>query len=90
MGYSEAKRREQEIITKKVRDREMEFLTDSEKLKELFKQAIMEALEEKRDLVQDLLVEALEDLGMMRAIQDGEEPASASREEIFNILEGKA
>jgi len=68
----------------------MESFTDSGKLKELFKQAIIEAIEEKKDLVHDLLVEAMEDLAMIRAIQEGEESASASREEVFNILEGKA
>ena len=68
----------------------MESFTDSGKLKELFKQAIIEAIEEKIDLVHDLLVEAMEDLAMIRAIQEGEESASASREEVFNILEGKA
>lgn len=67
----------------------METVTDSAKLKELFKQAIIEAMEEKRDLVHDLLVEAMEDLAMIRAIQEGEESASTSREEVFHILEGK-
>ncbi len=67
----------------------MESLTDSGKLKELFKQAIIEAMEEKRDLVHDLLVEAMEDLAMIRAIQEGEESTPASREEVLNILEGK-
>ena len=32
---------------------------DSVKIKELFKQAIIEAMEEKRDVVHDLLVEAM-------------------------------
>ncbi|MEW6440864.1 MAG: hypothetical protein AB1640_07985 [bacterium] len=68
----------------------MDFLTDSEKLKEIFKQAIIETMEEKRDLVHDLLVEAMADLAMIRAIQEGEESAPASRKEIFNILDGKA
>jgi hypothetical protein len=67
----------------------METLTDSEKLKELFKQAIIEAMEEKRDLVHDLLVEAMEDLAMIRAIQEGEDSAPAGREEVFHVLEGK-
>ena len=35
--------------------------TDNGKLKEIFKQAIIEAMEEKKDLVHDLLVEAMED-----------------------------
>jgi spore coat polysaccharide biosynthesis protein SpsF (cytidylyltransferase family) len=67
----------------------METLTiDSSKLKELFKQAIIEAMEEKKDVVHDLLVEAMEDLAMIHAIQQGEETELVSREEVFNILEG--
>lgn len=62
--------------------------TDSGQLKELFKQAIIEAMEEKKDVVHDLLVEAMEDLAMIHAIEEGEETEPASREEIFNILEG--
>ncbi len=67
----------------------MEDLTDSAKLKELFKQAIIEVIEEKRGLVHDLLVEAMEDLATIRAIQEGEDSGPASRREIFHILEGK-
>jgi hypothetical protein len=67
----------------------MESLTDSTKLKEFFKQAIIEVMEEKRDLVHDLLVEAMEDLLMIRAIQEGEDSAPASREEVLHILERK-
>lgn len=64
--------------------------TDSAKLKEVFKQAIIEAMEEKKDLVHDLLVEAMEDLGMIRAIQQGEETETVSRDEVFNLLKGSA
>ena len=64
--------------------------TDSSKLKEVFKQAIIEAIEEKKDLVHDLLVEAMEDLAMIRAIQEGEETEQVTREEVFSILEGNA
>ena len=67
----------------------MEVLTDSAKLKELFKQAIIEAIEEKRDVVHDLLVEAMEDLALIHAIQQGEETEPVSRDEVFSILEGK-
>lgn len=68
----------------------MEPITDSGKLKEIFKQAIIEAIEEKKDVVHDLLVDAMEDLSMIHAIQEGEKTGSASRNEVFNILEGKA
>ena len=62
---------------------------DNAKIKELFKEAIIEAIEEKKDVVHDLLVEAMEDLAMIRAIQEGEDDESASRQEVFDILEGK-
>ena len=64
----------------------MDALSDG-KLKEIVKQAIIEAMEEKRDLVHDLLVEAMEDLAMIHAIEQGVETEPASREEVFNILE---
>jgi len=64
--------------------------TDNGKIKELFKQAIMEAMEEKREVVHDLLVEAMEDLAMIRAIQEGEETEQVSRDEVFKLLEGTA
>ena len=67
----------------------MEVLTDSAKLKELFKQAIIEAIEEKRDVVHDLLVEAMEDLALIHAIQQGEETEPISRDEVLSILEDK-
>ncbi len=68
----------------------METLIDDEKLKDLFKQAIIEAIEEKKDAVHDLLVEAMEDLAMIHAIQEGEDSKTASRKEVFKVLEDKA
>ena len=67
----------------------METLIDDKKIKELFKQAIIEAIEEKKDVVHDLLVEVIEDIAMVRAIQDGENSGTASRDDVFKILEGK-
>jgi hypothetical protein len=48
----------------------METLIDDRKIKVLFKQAIIEAIEEKKEVVHDLLVEVMEDIAMVRAIQD--------------------
>ena len=56
----------------------------------LFKQAIIEAIEEKKDVVHDLLVDAMEDIAMIRAIQEGENTDSVGKKEIFDILEGQA
>ena len=66
----------------------MEELVDDVKLKNLMKQAIMEAIEEKKGVVHDLLVEVMEDVAMIRAIQEGENSGYAGRDEIFGILSG--
>ncbi len=66
----------------------METLVDDIKLKNLMKQALIEAIEEKKEVVHDLLVEAMEDVAMIRAIQEGEDSGPAGRDEIFGILSG--
>ena len=67
----------------------METLIDDRKIKVLFKQAIIEVIEEKKEVVHDLLVEVMEDIAMVRAIQDGENSGQVSRDDIFQILKGK-
>ena len=67
----------------------METLIDDKKIKDLFKQAIIEAIEEKKDVVHELLIEVMEDIALVRAIQDGENSGPASRDEIFQILEAE-
>jgi hypothetical protein len=47
----------------------MEALIDDNKIKNLFKQAIIEAIEEKKDVVHDLFMEAMEDIALVRAIE---------------------
>ena len=66
----------------------MQTVIDDGKLKELFKQAIFEAIEEKRETVHDLLVEAMEDVAMVHAIQEGEDSGAVSRKDVFKALEG--
>lgn len=68
----------------------MNTVLDDSKIKDLFKQAIIEAMEEKQDLVHDLLVGALEDIGMERAIQEGIDSGTVSKDEIFSILSDEA
>ena len=60
---------------------------DEERLKELFKAAIVEVFEERRDLVRDVVAEALEDIALVRAIDEGERGANVSREDVFEALE---
>jgi hypothetical protein len=61
-------------------------VTGEAKLKKLLKAAIVEVLEERRDLVRDALAEAVEDLGMIRAIKEGSRSAPIGRDKVFRIL----
>lgn len=60
---------------------------EENRLKELLKTALVEVLEERRDLVSGLVEEAIEDILLVRAIQEGEETPTVHRDEIFSILE---
>jgi hypothetical protein len=59
---------------------------DEGRLKDLLKTAILELLEERKDLVRDLLEEALEDIALVRAIEAGEQTGTVSRDEVFKVL----
>jgi hypothetical protein len=62
---------------------------DDQKMKALFKEAIVEVMEENQELVSSLLIDALEDIGLSRAIEECENSQSVSREEVFKVLCGE-
>jgi hypothetical protein len=62
---------------------------DEDNLKKVLKSALVEVLEERRDLVQEILEDALEDIGLLRAIEQGLHGSSVSRKQVFSILEAK-
>lgn len=57
------------------------------KLKDLIKIALIEVLESRRDLVQDAVEEAMEDFAFSRAIDEGLNSETATREEVFAVLD---
>jgi hypothetical protein len=61
---------------------------DDERLKALFKTALLEVLEERKDILRDLIEEALQDIALARAIEQGQRTEDVSRSEVFSILEG--
>ena len=61
---------------------------DETQIKELFKQAFVELLQERKDLLYELVAEIIEDLALLEAIREGEETEPVRREEMFRILEG--
>jgi len=64
-----------------------EIILSQDQLKELVKTAITEILQENKEVFSELLVEAIEDIAIERAIQEGESTESTSREAIFKLLE---
>jgi hypothetical protein len=63
---------------------------DEQDIKDLLKQTILELLEERQDLFRELFTEAIEDLGLINAIKEGEATPNVSKSEILGILEGAA
>lgn len=60
---------------------------DETKLKDVVKIAVLEVFEERRDWLADLLSDALLDIGLGYAIQEGERTPTVSREEVFQALD---
>lgn len=63
---------------------------DEKKLKNLLKETLIEVIDQKRDMFHDIVAEAIEDIALTNAIKEGESTESTSREEVFNITEGKS
>lgn len=55
-------------------------------LRRTVKAAVEEALEERKDLMADLLEEALLDIGLTRAIRAGKCSRAVSRQTVFEIM----
>ena len=65
-------------------------VTEERRLKGLLKDAVVEVLEERRDLLRDVAQESIEDVALVRAIQQGEKSRLLSRKRVFKRFEPKA
>lgn len=59
---------------------------DETKIKALFKEALVEVIEENQDLVSSILVDIMEDIALSRAIAEGEKSKTVTREEVLKVL----
>jgi hypothetical protein len=57
-------------------------------LRGIVKAALVDAFKENRDLMQDIVEEAIEDITIARLIEDGLKTKPVSRKKVFSILEG--
>lgn len=65
----------------------MELVISDEKFKELIKEILVEMIKEKRDLFYELVLEAIEEVGLAKAIIEGREDNFVSEDRILAILE---
>lgn len=68
----------------------MELTIDEERAKKLLKQVFSELLEEKRDLFTEIMMDAIEEIGLANAIREGRQGEFVSEEEILTLLRGQA
>ncbi len=66
----------------------MELTISDDKTKELLAEVISEMLIKKRDVFQEIILEALEEIGIGNAIIEGRKSEFANEERIFDIIEG--
>lgn len=65
----------------------MDVTIAEDRLKEVLKAAVVEVLEERGDLVREIVEEALEDIALARAIEEGESSEVVGRDQVFGLLE---
>jgi hypothetical protein len=59
---------------------------EERRIKSLLKDAVVEVLEERGDLLRDAVQEALEDTAMLKAIRQGETSPLTTRKKVFKTL----
>jgi hypothetical protein len=67
----------------------MEIHMDESKLKELMKQALVEVLEDRKEVIYEILSNVIEDLALTNAIKEGETTQSVGKQEILDILQAR-
>jgi hypothetical protein len=65
----------------------MNSTLDTAELKQLLKDTLIELLAEHREDFQEFLIETLEDMAMIRAIQEGENTPLVDKADIFRLLD---
>lgn len=68
----------------------MELSISDDKTKELLTEVMIELLRTKRDLIRDILMEALEEVGLANAIAEGRKNEFVSEDEVFSLLDRAA
>jgi hypothetical protein len=68
----------------------VELTVNETQAKALIKEALMELLQEKRDIFFEVVLEVIEEIGLANAIREGRKNELLSEDEILNILRAQA
>jgi hypothetical protein len=66
----------------------MELTISDEKTKELLTEVLVEMIQQKREVFYEIILEALEDVGLANAIAEGRQDEFVGEDKIMSILEG--
>jgi hypothetical protein len=64
----------------------MELSISDEKLKEIMKEALIEIIKEKRKVFYEILLEAIEEVGLANAIREGRKNKFVGEDRILKML----
>jgi len=59
------------------------------KIKNLFKEALTEVLESRPDLIENAVLNAVEDIAFIKAIEEGDKKDYVSYDELMNVMDKK-
>lgn len=59
-------------------------------LRQMLRQAVADPLDDRRDLLHDVVAEVIEDVALSEAVRQGRETERGSRAEVFAALDGTA
>ncbi len=68
----------------------MELTINETQAKALMKEALMEMFQEKRDILFEVILEVIEEIGLANAIREGRKNELISEDEVLNILRAQA
>ena len=66
----------------------MQLTISDEKTKELLTEVLVEMIKNKREVFQEIVLEAIEEVGLANAIVEGRKDDFVSEEKIMRVLEG--